>query len=541
MTSPAVVLPDPIAEAAAEPAPTPVAEDRAEQAPATDRLYRPFPSHGWRGWVGPLVVTIIAAVLRLHELGRPHAIVFDETYYVKDGLSLFRFGYEREAIEGADKVLLAHTGGIDTLDIWKDNASYVVHPPVGKWIIGAGQWLFGPTPFGWRFGVCVLGILSVLLVARIVRRLTRSDVIGTLAGLLLALDGLHITMSRTALLDMSLQFFVVIAFGCLLLDRDAVRRRADAWRTLWDGAPVRFGPGFGPRPWRIAAGVSLGLACGVKWSGLWFVAFFGILTVLWDWQLRRALGVRRPALAMLLRDGLPAFLSLVVLAFVVYIGTWAGWLLHAGGYDRDWAASHPATGMLGLVPDTLRSLAEYHRAAWAFHVGLTTEHAYRSSAWSWPLMTRPTSFFYDSPTGCGAEKCSAEVLSLGNPVIWWAGLLAIFHQVWRWAAARDWRSGALLCGYMAGWLPWLIYHNRTIFTFYAIVQVPFLVAMLAMSLASLPGTASATPARRFWGFLAAGAVVVLAVAAAWWFYPIWTGQVLPYGHWHLRMWLPTWV
>ena len=78
-------------------------------------------------------------------------------------------------------------------------------------------------PFGWRIAVAILGILSVLAVARIVRRLTRSNLIGTLAGLFLAIDGLAIVMSRTALLDNSLMFFVVLAFGALLLDRDRTR------------------------------------------------------------------------------------------------------------------------------------------------------------------------------------------------------------------------------------------------------------------------------------------------------------------------------
>ena len=111
-------------------------------------------------------------------------------------------------------------------------------------------------------------------------------------------------------------------------------------------------------------------------------------------------------------------------------------------------------------------------------------------------MSRPTSFYYESPSGtCGADRCSEEVLALGNPIIWWAGLLALLHNVWRAVAGRDWRSGALLVGYLAGWLPWLIFHGRTIFTFYAILLVPFLAGMLAISLASLAGGPDASAMR----------------------------------------------
>jgi dolichyl-phosphate-mannose-protein mannosyltransferase len=505
-----------------------------------------MPSGGVRGWVGPIVVTVLAGILRFVHLGRPDDIIFDETYYVKDALALLRFGHERDAIENANDIILAGDAAWDQLDIFTDKASFVVHPPLGKWVIAVGEWAFGVTPFGWRFGVAVLGTLSVLMTARIMRRLTRSDAVGTIAGLLVALDGLHIVMSRTALLDLSLMFLVLAAFGFLLIDRDSVRSRVMAmWPTI--GEPVahgtgvvgRLGPSLGLRPWRIAAGVSLGLACGVKWSGLWFVALFGLLTVAWDLQLRRSLRVRHPLRGMLLSDAAPAFLSIVGVGAVAYLATWTGWLVTDGGYDRQWAATHPG---LPFVPDALRSLAEYHRAAWAFHVGLESPHAYKSSAWSWLFMSRPTSFSYDAEgLSCGADRCAAEVLALGNPILWWAGLLAIGHNVWRAVAGRDWRSGALLVAYLAGWLPWMVFHSRTIFTFYAIVLVPFLAGMLAISLASLPGGPDASPRRRTWGLITAGTVLILIVVATWYFLPIWTGQVLTYDQWHWRMWMPTWI
>ena len=85
--------------------------------------------------------------------------------------------------------------------------------------------MFGVTPFGWRFVTAVLGTLAVLMVARIGRRLTRSTLLGTIAGLLLALDGLSIVLSRTAILDGIVAFFVLAAFGALLVDRDRMRSR----------------------------------------------------------------------------------------------------------------------------------------------------------------------------------------------------------------------------------------------------------------------------------------------------------------------------
>ncbi len=527
---------------------TPLSTQRTDPPlpPATERLSSPMPRGGWRGWAGPIGVTALAAALRLPGLSTPHALVFDETYYVKDGLSLIRFGYERQTIDNANSVILSSNGDVSSLDIFKNDPGFVVHPPVGKWVIGLGQHFFGATPLGWRIGVCVLGILSVLMVARIVRRLTRSNLLAATAGLLMAIDGMAIVHSRTALLDQTIAFWIIAAFGTLLLDRDRTRKRlANRIADLEPGAfgSGGFGPGMGIRPWRIMTGLFLGLACGTKWNGVFYVVGFLFLTLLWDWGARRMIGVRLPFTATLARDAIPAVLSLIVIAAVVYVATWAGWFLTSGGYGRHWADG--TTGVFPFIPDALRSWWHYQSDMYNSSANITSPHAYRANPWGWPIMARPTSFFYASPklgdNGCAAPQCAQEVIALGNPVIWWAGALALLHQAWRWVAVRDWRSGAVVVGFLAGWLPWLHYQERTVFSFYTIIFLPFTIAALTMSLGTILGRANASPNRRMYGAMFAGAVVLGAIAASFFFFPIWTAQVMPQTQWQLRMWFPTWV
>ena len=40
-------------------------------------------------WGAPAAVLLLAAVLRLWNLGNPHSLVFDETFYVKDASELW--------------------------------------------------------------------------------------------------------------------------------------------------------------------------------------------------------------------------------------------------------------------------------------------------------------------------------------------------------------------------------------------------------------------------------------------------------------------
>src|SRR5699024_753987 len=106
------------------------------------------------------------------------------------------------------------------------------------------------------------------------------------AGLLLAIDGMHLVHSRTSLLDLPLTFFALAGFGALLIDRDRFRERLAVETARLQTAarpPAPLGVSGGWRPWRLLAGLLLGMACSVKWSGLYFLAVFGIMTVLWDW------------------------------------------------------------------------------------------------------------------------------------------------------------------------------------------------------------------------------------------------------------------
>ncbi len=78
-------------------------------------------------WAAPAAVIAVAAATRLWNLGHPDSLVFDETYYVKDGWSLWNLGYEsRWPAESDPRFAAGET------DIYTGVASYVVHPPLGQ-------------------------------------------------------------------------------------------------------------------------------------------------------------------------------------------------------------------------------------------------------------------------------------------------------------------------------------------------------------------------------------------------------------------------
>jgi dolichyl-phosphate-mannose-protein mannosyltransferase len=520
------------------------------------------------GWLASIGVFLLALFLRLWNLGEPDEFAFDETYYAKDAWSLLHHGHVREYPGDADEKILDGA----TTGLWKDDPSMVVHPEVGKWMIALGEWAFGMDPFGWRIMAAVCGALMVLVLCRLVRRITGSTLLGCVAGLLLCLDGMHLVLSRLALLDIFLAFWVLLAASCLVLDRDWLRARLAA------GRDVRFW-----RPWLLVAGVCFGLAIGVKWSGLYALAAFGPLVVWWSTGARLMVGVRRARLKGVLTDGVPAFLALVGVAGLVYTASWTGWLLNAHEYERtksqsqyaqfeswagdcdkeslkgvesddsrQWAtARQPDAAGLGEVRQSLHSLWLYHRDVYTFHTVFLncSEHTYASDPLAWPLLARPVGVNVENDIqpgdqGCAAEEgshCIREVLLIGTPVLWWGGVLALLYAGYAFVLRRDWRYGLALVGTLSLWLPWERDDERPIFLFYASAFFPFVVIAVTLLLGEILGRAPAGSRRRTVGTVVAGAFVVLVLLNFAWFWPIWTNGLLTDSEWRDRIWLERWI
>jgi dolichyl-phosphate-mannose--protein O-mannosyl transferase len=420
--------------------------------------------------IAPILIAVASFVLRLINLGLPKGFVFDEVYYVDGARDLLKYGVE---VDGA-------------------NPEFIVHPPVGKWLIAGGINLFGDNEFGWRFASAVIGTLLILLVARLVHVLFYSPLLTALGAALMALDGLLLVHSRTALLDLFLTFFTLL--GVLLWHRN---------RHIW-------------------AGIAFGMAIGCKWSAVYFVAVIGLIAV---YRILIAHDIRKsvkPIAAKIAQYGLlPVF---------VYTLTWAGWFISDRGWSRQWSTN------------PLLSWLHYHSEMLNFHTGLTQTHPYQANPWSWLIMGRPTSFFYAAPKGCGAKDCAQEVLALGTPLLWWVGTIAVAVVVGYWIKSLihhriDAAASIIIIGFAAGYLPWFAMQQRTVFTFYAIIVQPFLIlaivycAKLLLDSGLKPVVSQSI----------VGGIFALIVLCFLFFIPLFTAQVITYEDWRLRMWFDSWI
>jgi dolichyl-phosphate-mannose-protein mannosyltransferase len=444
--------------------------------------------------VGLAVVVVgVAAVLRLWELGDPARIYFDETYYAEDARDILDQGVE----EGR-----------------------AVHPPVGKLLIAAGIALFGWDPFGWRIAGALAGILTVALTHLISARLVRSPYVAALAPLLVAVDGLTITMSRIAMLDVFLGLFVA----------------ATAWCALLEVQRLRGVPGPLPRPlwW---TGLLGGLAVATKWSGAMALVAAGLVLLAGHVLDRRERGASR---GRALSGALAALvLPLVLLPPAVYAASYTGWFV-------SWEASYHGQRACEDPPCTAgpleraRSWVDAQVEIAQVHGRLEATHPYRSGAAGWLVMERPVLIYLEQCTAemrADGEECAvapgnrAKILAIGNPALWWPALAAYAVLAWQAVRRRNGAAAFLLAFLAVQFVPWLLV-PRPGYLFYMTPVVPFMA--LAVGLAA-DVLARSRGLRRLPAVLA-----VLAVAACAYFLPLWLGVELSADAERHRIWFSSW-
>jgi len=418
--------------------------------------------------IAPILIALVSFFLRIFHLGDIKTFIFDEVYYVDGARDLLKFGVE----------------------VTGNNPEFIVHPPIGKWLIALGIQLFGDSAFGWRFTTAVAGSLMILLIALIAHRLFRNPLLTGLASALMAVDGLALVHSRTALLDNFLALFILIATYCFI--------RRQYWWTA----------------------IALGIALGIKWSAIYFILVFGVIALYRAFTHHTGKALIRPTLE---RIG-----QFVLLPTGIYLISWIGWFNSQRGWARDYSAN------------VLTSFVHYHQQILNFHTSLTEKHTYQANPWSWLIMGRPTSFFYQSPKGCGADSCSQEILALGTPLLWWSATIALSVVVGLWIRAALMRRiepalTIIVAGMTAGYLPWFFYQSRTVFTFYAIVFQPFLILALVYCAQLIRSKFG----RRGEIVIAAG--ILLITLNFLYFLPIYMGDVITYEAWRDRMWFPSWI
>lgn len=425
----------------------------------------------------PILVLIVAGGLRLVTLGQPARLYFDEQWYANDA-----YAY----LGGA--VPLVYPAPPPPVAIVVEQTW--MHPPLGKWMMAAGQGPLGSTPFGWRFSSAVFGIAGVFLVYCLGMVLWKSPWWAGLAAFLLAVDGLHIVLSRIAMLDIFVTTFVSAGALLLALDRARPPPNPDGRVTRW----------FGSR-YRLGAGLAFGAAVATKWSGGFALALAVILCLAGFLDRDRETPV---GLATRLRTTLLCF---ALVPLVVYLVSYAQFFVEHGPNVQ---------GFLTL---------QWRMLQFQLHdTRITSGTSNTSNPLTWPLLLHPVELSPSSITGY-------RILALGNPIVWWGFVLLLPVAVLAWLkTARHWTTGLILAFFAALYLPWL-FVPRVQYLFYVAPAVPFMCLIAVAALRWLPARAGQITAK---AYAAAAGLACLA------FLPLWIGRSISVGWGRALYWLPGW-
>ncbi|APT84358.1 dolichyl-phosphate-mannose--protein mannosyltransferase [Corynebacterium aquilae] len=479
-----------------------------------------------------VLITLAGIISRFTALGRATGSgtpVFDEKHYVPQAFDM---------VQSTSNPLI---GGIES------NPGYglVVHPPLAKQLIALGEYIFGYTPWGWRLMTAIFGVLVLVMIYLLGREISRSRWVGGIAALLATIDGVLVVASRFGMLDIFLTLFVLTATYALARDHEDTLSRFHAAYTHNLLHHTDLGPYMGFRWWRFAAGVSCGLALSVKWSGLYYMAFFGLYLVAHDYWLRRRYTITKPLIGAITRDGFASFFAIVIVPIIIYALSWRAWFAsetsvyrHAraqGLYDDD--------SYLSLLPDALGSWIYYHRSVLSFHASLTTSnghhHPWESKPFTWLVSGRPILYLSDRDITCfGGQTCDRLIYMFGVPTVWWLTIPVLLWALWMTLKKHTWATTLPLYAFAAGFIPWVIGYDRQMYFFYATGLVPFTLILLAQALDRIRthGIKGNTLA----GERLVQVYLALCVASFFFWLPIIYGIALPKPIFDSLLWMPSW-
>ena len=347
------------------------------------------------------------------------------------------------------------------------------HPEYGKFAIALGEAAFGNASFGWRIVPAICGTLLLVLVYPLGRRFGLSPPWALLGLILAASDFLGIVQSRIATLDIFVALWSVL---CIYL----------ALRYVQTGHRLR---------WLFLCGLAGGLAFGTKWSGGFAVVAAAAIMLLYrrrSW--RQPVG---PLIINALRDAVLPAVALVVLPVAAYFASYTVYFLKGHHtLSQWWALQHQM---------------------WWFNENLHATHTYASKAYTWIFDYRPVWYYWVQ-----VHNTVHGIISIGNPLLWWASVPALLGLVVLAVRRRDRRLALLPLMVAVLYLPWL-HASRTSFMYYMTPVAPFMALAVAMALRELSASRLPRPPWAALGFAAAAAVTALfwyqiGVAAAWLFW-----------------------
>ncbi|MHA7964783.1 glycosyltransferase family 39 protein [Paenibacillus sp. CAU 1782] len=394
------------------------------------------------------------------------------------------------------------------------------HPPLGKIIIALGIKLFGLNPFGWRIAGTVIGIAMLPIMYMMARRLFGKPLYASLATVLFAADFMHFTQTRISTIDVYGVFFIMLMFYYMhkYVSMNFFRDKLAATLVPLGLAGLFFGLGVASK-WIVlygGAGLAIMLLLSLIERGREYAAAKRAVRAS-----RFDAGQDESALRNIIKHFPRNTVVTLLSCLVFYIAIPAA--IYALSYIP----------ILSVMKGgyTWQALVDYQKNMFNYHSNLVSSHPFSSSWWEWPFMKRPV--WYYSGTEL-AEGMKSTIVAMGNPLIWWTGIVAMLLTIYVSVKRRDKAIYMLWIAFLAQYVPWMLVTRET-FLYHYFAMVPFVILSIIYIFKHMEE-------QKPWFQKVRKGYVIAAVALFILFYPALSGLTVPKAYVDILLrWFPSWV
>lgn len=328
------------------------------------------------------------------------------------------------------------------------------HPPLGKAIMALGILLFGMNPFGWRIMGTLFGAAMIPAMYLLGKKMFNKRIFGFISAFLMMFDCMHFTQTRIGTIDSYPTLFLILTYFFMY---DVFMKKSYKQGFKQTLKPL------------LLAGICWALGSASKWTAVY--AAFGIAIL---FIVAKVLEIRDYNKATNPRNNkgkLPlwtknfykkniVYTCLCCIIFFIVIPV----IIYTASYL-------PIITLPGPNHD-LNEVVRYQQNMLGYHEGVTDDHPFMSKPWQWPLNYKPLLEYRDT-TSLSSSKLSYMYV-MGNPFIFWFGLLCIFMSIFIGIWKRDKRVFFLIVAFACQYLPWFPI-KRCLFIYHYFTAVPFLI------------------------------------------------------------------
>ena len=367
------------------------------------------------------------------------------------------------------------------------------HPPLGKLIMTIPIQILGMTPFAYRVMGNLIGILMLVVIYIFAKRIFKKTEYATLAMLLFAADGMHFVQTRIGTVDSYLVFFIMLAYlfmyqyTCCDSDREAGKMHVNL----------------------LFSGLFMGCAIATKWNGAYTAIGLAILFFINFFKRNSQMGLSSRWRTHRIKIILACFVYFIFIPIAIYIAS----------YIPDMRID-PNIGII-------KGFWELQMKMYHYHADLVATHPFSSPWYLWPIGVKPL-WYYD---GQVTEGMVSSIALHCNPFIWWTGLLAMLYFFAKALLDRSKNYYFVSIAILAAYVPYMGI-PRIMFIYHYFPVIPMMILAIVGAIKDIE---ESLEQKSWWKWYAVIAIIVFLF-----FYPIYSGLLVPEWYARLTEWFPVW-